>query len=596
MKKLTFLIIAVLVLGSTLNAQVVVSSSTTATPDASSALDIQSTDGGILIPRMTQTQRNAISSPATGLLIFQSDNTPGFYYYNGAAWIRIGRSGDDWSVTGNSGTSISTNFIGTTDNVDFATRTNNTERLRVESDGQIVIGNTYTAPIGTDKFVVRGNTTNWSAINGYSNVSGGYGVYGEDGGDGIGVYGIASTSGVGVFGTCSGGTSTATGIGVYGSVDDDDAIGVWASNDDADGTALIGLGNGLSTASYIGDGTGGAFTGYHGVYGKGTNSSGTGVIGVGNNNSTYSTLPNGGGGAFSGRDGVYGKGTNSSGTGVIGVGNNNGTFSTLTTGSGGAFRGSDGVYGKSYGNNSSNGTGVIGVGNNKSPHVYTNGSGIAGTGFRVGVYGYATRTGTGANRDRVGGYFEDNNTYACVGGQWGGTAYGILSNGTKSTVVKDLNNDPVIMYCPEAPEVLFQDYGDGKLVNGKAHITIDPVLSKNIHVDESHPIRVFIQLEGDCNGVYVTHKSANGFDVIELQGGASNVSFSWQITATRANEEFIQKDGSVEVSDYSKRFPPGPEKLDPIIKEVKTTAVIEQENSVQENVKALKSKKDIDLK
>ena len=38
---------------------------------------------------MTQTQRNAISTPATGLLIYQSDNTPGFYYYNGAAWTAI---------------------------------------------------------------------------------------------------------------------------------------------------------------------------------------------------------------------------------------------------------------------------------------------------------------------------------------------------------------------------------------------------------------------------------------------------------------------------------------------------------------------------
>jgi hypothetical protein len=38
---------------------------------------------------MTETQRNAISTPATGLLIYQSDNTPGFYYYNGSAWTAI---------------------------------------------------------------------------------------------------------------------------------------------------------------------------------------------------------------------------------------------------------------------------------------------------------------------------------------------------------------------------------------------------------------------------------------------------------------------------------------------------------------------------
>ena len=40
------------------------------------------------------------------------------------------------------------------------------------------------------------------------------------------------------------------------------------------------------------------------------------------------------------------------------------------------------------------------------------------------------------------------------------------------------------------------------------------------------------------------------------------MSFSWQIVATRANEEFRQKDGTIEVSDYSKRFPPAPDPLE----------------------------------
>lgn len=52
-------------------------------PDPSSALDIKSTNSGILIPRMNIAERNAISSPATGLMIFQTDNSPGFYYFEG---------------------------------------------------------------------------------------------------------------------------------------------------------------------------------------------------------------------------------------------------------------------------------------------------------------------------------------------------------------------------------------------------------------------------------------------------------------------------------------------------------------------------------
>ena len=64
----------------------------TNTPDASSALEIVATSNnkGILIPRLTQVQRNAIISPATGLLIFQTDGTVGLYYYSGSNWRGFG--------------------------------------------------------------------------------------------------------------------------------------------------------------------------------------------------------------------------------------------------------------------------------------------------------------------------------------------------------------------------------------------------------------------------------------------------------------------------------------------------------------------------
>lgn len=126
-----------IVLSGTLHSQVGIG---TTTPHASSALDITSTSAGLLAPRMTQAQRNAIVTPATGLLIYQTDSTPGFYYYTGSAWVPFGSSG--WSLTGNSGTTVGTNFLGTTDNQDFAIKTNNTEAIRVKSDGKIGIGNT----------------------------------------------------------------------------------------------------------------------------------------------------------------------------------------------------------------------------------------------------------------------------------------------------------------------------------------------------------------------------------------------------------------------------------------------------------------------
>ncbi|MGQ0739405.1 MAG: tail fiber domain-containing protein [Bacteroidota bacterium] len=61
----------------------------TNTPSPSAKLDINSVGSGLLIPRMTEAQKNSISSPATGLILYQTNNTAGFYFYNGSAWERL---------------------------------------------------------------------------------------------------------------------------------------------------------------------------------------------------------------------------------------------------------------------------------------------------------------------------------------------------------------------------------------------------------------------------------------------------------------------------------------------------------------------------
>ncbi|WP_034260752.1 tail fiber domain-containing protein [Altibacter lentus] len=61
----------------------------TTTPNASAALDITSTTTGVLVPRMTEAQRTAISSPATGLLVYQIDNTAGFWFFDGSNWTSL---------------------------------------------------------------------------------------------------------------------------------------------------------------------------------------------------------------------------------------------------------------------------------------------------------------------------------------------------------------------------------------------------------------------------------------------------------------------------------------------------------------------------
>ena len=58
-------------------------------PDPSAMLDVVSTDKGMLIPRMSSAQRAGIGSPATGLLVFDTDAN-GFMFYNGTQWRSVG--------------------------------------------------------------------------------------------------------------------------------------------------------------------------------------------------------------------------------------------------------------------------------------------------------------------------------------------------------------------------------------------------------------------------------------------------------------------------------------------------------------------------
>ena len=119
------------------------------TPDASAMLDIKVTavaKKGFLIPRMTSAERLAIASPATGLLVYQTNVITGFYYYTGSVWNPVFSNGTGWSLTGNSGTTVGTNFLGTTDANDMAIYTNNAERIRVTLAGDVGIGSSI--PVG----------------------------------------------------------------------------------------------------------------------------------------------------------------------------------------------------------------------------------------------------------------------------------------------------------------------------------------------------------------------------------------------------------------------------------------------------------------
>ncbi len=98
----TLLLSFSLLLTISLTAQVAVNTNG-ATANESSMLDVTSTSKGILIPRMLASQRDAISNPATGLMVFVT-NDQCFYYYDGSKWNKVlndDSNDDDWTISGN---------------------------------------------------------------------------------------------------------------------------------------------------------------------------------------------------------------------------------------------------------------------------------------------------------------------------------------------------------------------------------------------------------------------------------------------------------------------------------------------------------------
>lgn len=88
----------------------------TTAPVASAAVEIVSTTKGMLTPRMTTTQRDAISSPATGLWIYNT-TTNVFNYYNGSAWIVTTGAAGATGPTGAQGITGATGATGATGSV-----------------------------------------------------------------------------------------------------------------------------------------------------------------------------------------------------------------------------------------------------------------------------------------------------------------------------------------------------------------------------------------------------------------------------------------------------------------------------------------------
>ena len=129
---------------------------------------------GLLIPRLALTAINVstpVTAPATSLLVYNTATastgtnavSPGYYYWDGTQWVRL-QTTQDWSLTGNAGTNPAINYLGTSDAQGLVVKTNNTERMRVLSTGNIGIGTT--APTASLHIVATATNTGFQLQDG----------------------------------------------------------------------------------------------------------------------------------------------------------------------------------------------------------------------------------------------------------------------------------------------------------------------------------------------------------------------------------------------------------------------------------------------
>ncbi len=506
MKRTLFLVAAIFWTVLTNAQQVVISDDASYTGVSSALLDIHSSAGnmGILIPKVTlqsETDQTTVPNPVDGLLVYHTgtvDLDPGFYFWlaDSAKWQFL-YSGKIPS----GGTPV----------------------YWIKPDGAA-----YIQPIGNDNIKIYDAGESYGFYyNGSANQYGVYAIASSATNPTAAVVGFSDVAGnqtygyLGYNGTWSSGTGLdLEGMAVYGMVEDPGrTAGFFRTTGNANYASLITYSNEwhpffseMDNSDPDANPRGGYFHLNNLVDPNYSLLHQTALLTLsefgGTTNANYTT------GAY-----VQGYGDAQDGVGLYAVGNSNNT--------------GVGVWaeGTTYGVLASGGSQDY---VKKTSQAY--GIGIVSNG---GLFGIASYGGI------YGGYFQGQNVSAYFDGK-------TYSNDISVQLIDNGDGERVPTYTAvsEKPEIILR--GQGKLVDGKAVIKFNPEIAKVI--SDKDPVYVVVTPTGPTKGVYVSYAKADGFEVVENQGGKSTVTFNWIAIATRKGYEQPEVDPAVLNADFDRNM------------------------------------------
>ena len=577
-------------------AQVAISDGANPDPDPASVLDLQSSSKGFLIPRMTEAQKNAITSPPTGLMVFQTDGAKGFYYNSGTAaspdWNMItdedngGSGGGYWTQSGsdiyyNTGyVGIGTDAPGTMLDVQgpgwfhdsIAVHGNPAlvhlnasagiePAIRFAEDGNMAFKLRYS--IGGNAFgdeYLMLNSNLFENIWGVTN----YGRVRQDYKGSFQahlIYSAAPRSALFIENTNGQAEARGLNVSITNSSSNSLSVALTAFNS-GNGSAFYGGNTGNGNYAYIG-------TDQYGVYGQ-------------NDNGNWSALGTESSAVFA----SLGDGTSAQtlangdyavkGRGVYDAGFAGGTDYAYNATVGGVL--GHNPYGAPY---------TFGVAGYASSTNAKRSGAVLGSLTDGSVWGALAYRADKNPVTHYGGYFtsaelngtdnaSSSPTYTNIGiGAWGdlmgagiyGNVYGLYTQGNDYSLYangdvyrtgadvhlqENASGENTVMYTLVSTEMVVQTYGVGQMVKGKAGIVFDQAFADVVSPDE--PIIVTISPIGKSNGVYLDKVDAEGFSVAENSNGKSSVQFNWIAIGKRKGFENKVLPEDVIAPDYNERI------------------------------------------